>query len=119
MKMGVRDLQADDGNAHARSLGHLLNRSGDRPCERLQAREHRLGKIKHVWNLGLRNDEAVSLANRSDVEERQKVGVLAQDMGWNLPRGDTGEYGRHRLRNVAGSRRRRQECEPPNVTHSM
>ena len=81
----MRDLEADHGDSDPRRPAHRLDRTRDRPCERQQAREQRLGKVKDVVYLDLRNDKRVALTNRPDIEKREEVGVLPQDNGLEAP----------------------------------
>ncbi|MBV8991494.1 MAG: HEAT repeat domain-containing protein [Solirubrobacterales bacterium] len=94
--VGVRNLQANYDHPHASRLGDLPNRARNRSRERQQSLKERLGQIEYVRNLGLRNHERVALANRTNIQEGEEIGVLAQDLGRSLTRDDATEYGRHR-----------------------
>ena len=71
--MRVKDLEPIRAIPTRVGLGDLLNRPRDQVGERQQSREQRSGQIEHIWDLGLRDDEGVSLANRPDIEERQEI----------------------------------------------
>ena len=74
------DLNPNNGNANPFCTGGLADGLRHRPCEYKEPREKRVRQVEYVFDLRLWDHKTVPGPDRADVEKRQELIVLSQDL---------------------------------------